>query len=173
MISLNKYFIAIVPPEPIRGEIYSMKEYVRDKYKSRGALNSPTHITLHMPFEWAEEERLVTTLKRFSFAPFQIELKDFDRFEPRVIFVDVKKNSALEQMQQNLARFCKTELNLFNAGYHDRPYHPHVTIAFRDLKKPAFVEAWKEFKDRKYHAFFECDHISVMKHDGKIWREFS
>jgi 2'-5' RNA ligase len=172
-ISLMKYFIAIIPPEPIATEIYKIKEYVHDQYKSKGSLNSPTHITLHMPFEWEKEEKLVSTLKRFEFEKFNIELNDFGCFEPRVIFVDVKKNESLNLLQSRLATFCKTELNLFNSQYRDLPFHPHVTIAFRDLKKPMFEAAWNEFKSRKYSAVFQCSRLSLMKHDGKFWREFS
>ena len=170
---MNKYFIGIIPPEPIASEIYKIKEDVRDQYKSKGSLNSPTHITLHMPFEWEKEERLVNTLKKFEFTPFEIELNNFGCFEPRVIFVDVKKNEALRDMQGKLMSFCKRELNLFNADYGDRAFHPHVTIAFRDLKKPQFNEAWKEFENKEYSATFECSKISLLKHDGKIWQEFS
>jgi len=172
-MTANKYFIAIIPPEPVAGEIYKIKEYVRDQYKSKASLNSPTHITLHMPFEWEKEERLVSTLQKFEFAKFDIELKDFGCFEPRVIFVDVVRNEILQKMQSRLISFCKAELNLFNAGYRDQPFHPHVTIAFRDLKKPMFESAWSEFKSKQYSATFECRRVSLLKHDGKYWREFS
>ncbi len=172
-MEINRYFIALIPPEPIAGEIYKLKEYFRDRYNTKASLNSPTHITLHMPFEWDDEEKLVKSLGKFQFQKFDIELKDFGCFEPRVIFVDVAKNAALEKMQKQLMTFCKTELNLFNAEYRDQPFHPHVTIAFRDLRKPMFHEAWKEFKDKRYSASFECTRLSLLKHDGKIWREFS
>jgi len=170
---INRYFIAIIPPEPIAGEIYKLKEYFRDQYNSKASLNSPTHITLHMPFEFEKEDKLVQALKRFDFKSSNIELNNFGCFEPRVIFVDVKKNNTLDDTQKKLTTFCKTELNLFNAQYRDQPFHPHVTVAFRDLKKPMFEQAWNEFKDRKYNATFECHGLSLMKHDGKFWREFS
>jgi 2'-5' RNA ligase len=169
----NKYFIAIVPPEPIAGEIYKIKEYVRDQYNSKGSLNSPTHITLHMPFEWENEEKLVNTLQEVRFDPFEIELCDFGCFEPRVIFVSVKESKDLHSLQQKVTSTCRRELNILNAQYRDHPFHPHVTIAFRDLKKPMFEAAWNEFKNRKYSATFECSRLSLMKHDGKFWREFS
>lgn len=169
----NKYFIAIIPPEPIAGELYKLKEYFRDKYKSKASLNSPTHITVHMPFEYDNEEKLVRILKKFHHGKIHVELKDFGCFEPRVIFVDVVKDPALDNVQQQLMSFCKTELNLFNSQYGDQPFHPHVTLAFRDLKKPAFFEAWQEFKEKKYSAAFDATRLSLMKHDGKFWREFS
>ena len=170
---MNKYFIAIIPPESIKTDILRFKEYFRDQYKSKGALNSPPHITLHMPFEFDDEERLVKTLKKFEFESFEIELQDFGCFEPRVIFVDMKENGSLHEIQSRLTSFCKRELQLFNADHSDRAFHPHITIGFRDLKKPQFYTAWKEFENKSYSATFETDRISLLKHDGKIWREFS
>jgi 2'-5' RNA ligase len=172
-MSHNKYLIAILPPEPLAGDIYKLKEYFRDRYKSKASLNSPAHITLHMPFEFNNEEKLLTKFKAFSTEPFTIELKDFGCFEPRVIFIAVKENRALELAQKKVMDFCKRELQVFNADYQDQPFHPHITLAFRDLKKPMFYEAWNEFKAKIFNASFQYTRISLLKHDGKFWREFS
>ena len=45
------YFIAIVPPSPIYEEAFEQKVYFKTKYNSKASLNSPPHITLHMPFK--------------------------------------------------------------------------------------------------------------------------
>jgi 2'-5' RNA ligase len=169
---MNKYLVAILPPEPFATGIYQLKEYFRDKYGSKASLNSPAHITLHMPFEFDNEE-LLSKVHKLQFHPFQIELKDFGCFEPGVIFIDVKQNESLRLLQGNVASFFRHELNVFNSNYRDHPFHPHVTVAFRDLKKPMFEEAWSEFKHKIYNASFECTKISILKHDGKFWREFS
>ncbi len=50
-MSIQKYFIAIVIPEPFQVELMDIKNIVKDKFNSKGALRSPAHITLHMPFE--------------------------------------------------------------------------------------------------------------------------
>jgi 2'-5' RNA ligase len=172
-MSPNKYLIAILPPEPFAGEIYKLKEYFRDQYKSKASLNSPAHITLHMPFEFDNENKLLTKFREITIEPFTIELKDFGCFEPRVIFIAVKRNPVLDACQQKIMDFCKRELGVFNADYKDQPFHPHITLAFRDLKKDAFQSAWKEFKSKPYEAAFECSRIFLLKHDGKFWREFS
>jgi 2'-5' RNA ligase len=173
----NRYLIAILPPEPVASEVLKLKEYFRDKYNTKGALNSPAHITMHMPFEWRadRESKLVDAFREFTSkeGPLNIELRNFGSFPPRVIFVDVTKNPLLYESQKRLLAFCKTQLNLFNALYRDEPFHPHVTVAFRDLKKDRFTEAWEEFKDKSYHAAFECRQLSLLKHDGKYWQEFS
>lgn len=154
-----------------------LKSYFKEKYNSKASLNSPPHITLHMPFEWKEKKESILIERLASFAQqqnsFEISLLNFGSFEPRVIFIDVVKSEALEKIQKELQGFCKKELNLFNANYKDHAYHPHLTLAFRDLGKPEFVNAWEEFSEKKFNATFSVNSIVLLKHDGKQWQIFS
>lgn len=174
--SENLYFIAIIPPEPVYGETAALKHHFKDAYNSKAALNSPPHITLHMPFAWKEnrESKLIASLENFSATQhtFEVRFSNFSAFEPRVIFIDVIKDEKLEALQKQLKRFCKTELNLFNADYKALAYHPHLTLAFRDLKKPEFYKAWREFKEKKFETGFTVNALALLKHDGRAWREF-
>ncbi len=171
-MSVKKYFIAIVAPEPEQAEIMSLKEDVKNKFNSKGALRSPAHITLHMPFEWKEEKEnfLIETLQNFFLnEELKIELKDFSCFEPRVIFVDVVKNEILNCLQNELVLYIKKNLRLFNQSNDMRGFHPHITIAFRDLKKEKFYEALAYFKKQNYHASFMVKSFCLLKHNGKEW----
>ena len=174
--SLAQYFVAIVPPSPVFEEALSQKEYFRDHYQSKASLNSPPHITLHMPFRWKEEKELVLVRKLEDFVagfrPFRIQLSNYDAFSPRVIFINVLKSAELDKLYLELKRFCKRELNLFNADYKEQPFHPHLTLAFRDLKKPTFERAWQEFSQREYSRIFTIGHVALLKHNGKIWEVF-
>ena len=171
------YFIAIVPPSPIFDQALELKNHVKQQYRSKAALNSPPHITLHMPFEWKEkkEEELVSKLKLFSKSKetFELELKNFGCFAPRVIFINVIENEKLRNFQRELHGFCKIELNIFNAQYKNMPFHPHLTLAFRDLKKPMFEKAWEEFEGKEFSAAFIADRFTLLKHNGEAWESFS
>ena len=172
----KQYFIALVPPHPLHDDALRIKNYFREQYNSKASLNSPPHITLHMPFRWKEEKEheLIDTLQEFSLGreAFKIQLQNFDAFPPRVIFINVVHNVMLTALYKDLHRFCKRELNLFNASYRDQAFHPHMTLAFRDLKKPMFFKAWEEFQERKFSATFLIDKIVLLKHNGKIWEAF-
>ena len=170
------YFIALIPPSPIYDEALEQKLYFKENYNCKASLNSPPHITLHMPFRWKEhkEEELALRLETFmkKFDPIKVCLDNYSSFPPRVIFINVVKTEALEQLQNGILRFCKKELNLFNANYKEQPFHPHVTLAFRDLKKPNYKKAWEEFESREYKAEFIADRIALLKHNGKVWQVF-
>jgi 2'-5' RNA ligase len=173
VITKQLYFIAIIPPSPVLEEAFELKNYFKEKYNSKALLNSPPHITLHMPFQWKEEKEkiLIDKLSVFTkpFQSFEMKLVNINCFEPRVIFMDVIKSEVLEKLQKELQRFCKRELNLFNANYKELAYHPHITLAFRDLRKQHFTNAWNEFKEKKFERTFTAESISLLKHDGEKW----
>jgi 2'-5' RNA ligase len=100
-----------------------------------------------------------------------IQLLNFNAFPPRVIYVDVVKNDWLENLQKELHRFCKRELNLFNANYKEHAFHPHLTLAFRDIKRQNFQKAWEEFSTKNYEATFSVNEIILLKHNGTFWNE--
>jgi 2'-5' RNA ligase len=170
------YFIAIIPPQPVFDEAWQLKNYFKDHYQSKASLNSPPHITLHMPFEWRveKEEYLISKLQEFASEHDGgvLQLLNFNAFPPRVIYVDVVKADWLERIQKELHRFCKRELNLFNANYKEHAFHPHLTLAFRDLRKQNFLRAWEEFSNREYQVSFLVSEIALLKHNGRSWDVF-
>lgn len=169
---LQKYFIAILPPEPLLSQLQELKQNIYNNFGTKGALLSPAHITLHMPFSWEEtkEDKLLSALKEFSFtSKFNIELKNFSCFEPRVVFVDIAFNENLRLLQTNLVKFVKQNLHLYNQSDDMRGFHPHVTVAFRDLKKPVFYKVWDEYKNLSFDASFNCNSFCLLKHNGKSW----
>lgn len=170
------YFLAVIPPEPVYSEAQQFKEYVAEHYKSKAALRSPPHITLHMPFR-INPEKESELLKALATeveipAPFKIQLEGFGQFNQRVIYINVNTNKHLEHLHKALIRVMKLNFNVFNADYKDRGFNPHLTVAFRDLKKSEFKKAWPEFKERLFSCDFNCTQFSLLKHNGKHWEIF-
>lgn len=172
---LQKYFIAIVPPEPLLSEILAIKQSIFENYQTKGALRSPGHITLHMPFSFEEdkEEKLISCLQEFKFNDsFPISLNNYSCFEPRVVFINVDEQPQLNELQKQLVKHVKKQLNLFNQSDDMRGFHPHITIAFRDLKKPVFYKLWEEYQSKKFNASFNCESFSILKHVDDRWVVF-
>ena len=168
------YFVALVPDEPLLSKVREIKEYMAMQYQSKAALRSPAHITLHMPFQWREdrEERLIHCLQEVAQAnrPFELTLKDFNAFKPRVIYIDVSSSSALQDLFQQTERHMRRQLNIMEATWRNQPFHPHMTVAFRDLRPVNFDEAWKEFKLKSFEEQFHVKDICLLKHENKQWQ---
>lgn len=173
------FFIALVPPPGIRLEIEGLKQHISEKYHTKGALRSPTHITLQMPFRLHLQKEPTFTEELQAFATsqkgFELVLDGFNAFPPRVIFIDVQAHIGLQKLQQALAKFMKLNFQVFGANYRDQAFKPHVTLAFRDLKKPAFFQAWETLKDQPLYYQFPVKALALLKHSGRCWdiyREF-
>jgi 2'-5' RNA ligase len=172
-MDVKKYFIAIVIPGPVSAQIEEIKQELFELYNLKGALRSPAHITLHRPFEWKEphEQQLIKKLRTFEFnTAFELELKDFDFFEPRVIYINVIRQQLLYDLHDCLKRFVKKELGLLNEVNDLRGFHPHITVAFRDLKKARFYELQQNFRYRPFKGEFTYAGFSLLKFE-KSWQE--
>lgn len=171
----NRYFLAIIPSEPIYSLANNLKIHLKDKYNTKAALNSPPHITLHMPFriKQKKESELVTQLNKTfqNREAFNMRLSGFGHFDERVLFINVFKTQALQDLTTDLKNAMKRSFNIFNADYKSRGFNPHLTIAFRDLKKKAFNEAWEELQSTKFEEEAEVAGFSLLKHDGSKWEE--
>ena len=172
----SRYFLAILPPEAVSSEVMRVKSHFSEVYDCKAPLRSPPHITLHMPFLWQDrkEAELINLLTGFANtqSTFDIELKDYGAFPPKVIYIQVNRQADLIHFQAALSAFAKRNLRLFNPNHRSHGYHPHMTVAFRDLKKPAFEAAWEEFKDKPFEGNFEANSFWLLKRDGKRWHAY-
>ncbi|XZN91486.1 MAG: 2'-5' RNA ligase family protein [Microcoleus sp.] len=169
----QRFFIALVPPLEIQQQITQIKEYFAEHYNSRRALQSPPHITLQPPFEWAMADvpKLEECLKGFAAGrlPIPITLSGFAAFAPRVIYVDVVKSPALLELQTDLMSYVGENLGIVDRVSQTRSFVPHMTVAFSDLTKPNFDAAWLEFKGRSIFFEFTAAELILLIHDGSQW----
>jgi len=145
---------------------------MKERFSCVVALRSPAHITLVPPF-WMEnvkEDKLIDALIIFSRAqsPFGISIKGFGAFKPKVIYVDVQADSSLESLRARLEDFLLKQEN-FPVKKEERPFHPHISIATRDLHKKAFHEAWEIFEQKKYETEWLATGVSLLRHNQKKW----
>lgn len=171
--SKQRFFIALVPPPDIQQHITEIKLYFAEHYNSRGALNSPPHITLQPTFEWLAEDvpKLEQSLKEFSANRLSIPvtLSGFAAFAPRVIYTDVVKSPELLEIHSYLMSYIEANLGIVDRVSQSRPFVPHMTVAFRDLTKENFQTAWLEFAGRSLHIEFTASALTLLLHNGSRW----
>jgi 2'-5' RNA ligase len=173
------FFIALLPPVKLQAEITAIKQDLAIGYNSSHALKSPPHITLYPPFKWFPKNLplLEQSLSEFgeNYAPIPVRLDGFGAFPPRVIFIHPLKTPELMAVQADLMSYLETNLGLVDDRSKKRSFAPHLTVAFKDLKKQAFKAAWPEFRDRSFQADFTAHHLTLLSHNGQRWnihREF-
>lgn len=168
---MEKYFLAIVPAGEIQHKATTVKEQLKEKLNIKYALKSPAHVTLKMPFSYneAKESDLIRKLEEFlsSKNSFNIQVAGTGRFGKRVIFWKIQSDAQLTELQAELKAFCKRELNLVDE-LSDRNYHPHMTIAFKDIKERDFDEAKALIQKSDINQPYDVCSVELLKRlDGK------
>lgn len=160
------YFIGILPPPIIQEEVTEFKKQALERFHTGHALTSPPHITLVAPFRSSRTD--FSALAEFANArkAVEVQLSGFDRFDHKVIFVDIVPNEPLTALQRELELFAHYHLGV-TPEY--QAFRPHMTIAFKDLKRPAFPEAFAYFSTQSYERTFSATAITLLKYVGKNW----
>jgi 2'-5' RNA ligase len=169
---MHMYFVALVLPKELNEKILAFKHYMHEKYGCAVGLKSPAHITIVPPF-WMDEEKqnqLENDIHALSSQQqsFSIEACDFSAFKPRTIFVAVAPNQNLKELKTKSDIFFHNHPS-YKIQIEGRPFHPHITIATRDLHKKDFHEAWAYFEPKKFSGTWTADGLSLLKHNKKNW----
>lgn len=165
------FYYALIPDSPVQEEVTAFKFAAAERFGSSRALRSPAHITLVPPIRAS-----VKVMRRMdgiirdvaeSWSPMAIECQDFGAFPPRVIFVQV----AHEERLMALAKTLKTRLEdaKLPVPASDRPFRPHMTIAFRDLAEADFHKAWSWFSRQSFQRNWNAEGVWKLMHRGSHW----
>lgn len=169
---MHLYFVAIMLPPLLVKEIRSFQEEMAAKYDASRQLKIPVHITLLPPFRNDKEDDVVTAFEGACSKvkkPKEIALNGFGEFRNKVLFVNVVQNEALSEMKKTIVSNISKSLSL-KLPEHYHSFHPHVTIANRDLTRRAFLKAWPVLKDRPFEKTFNTVEVALYKHMDGIWQ---
>ncbi|MGQ2984448.1 2'-5' RNA ligase family protein [Flavobacterium sp.] len=172
----NLYFIALLPHEAISDEITAFRQDLAQNYNSSRALRNMPHITLKAPFKLDGREH-GTLLKWFegirpNTGVFNVELEDFGSFDNKnnpVIYVKPLMTPQLEALQLSVINAFENNYPEIGIHYVERKFHPHMTIAYRDLTPEQYERAMDVYQHKKYNATFRADRFFLLKHDGEQW----
>ncbi|MBC7916041.1 MAG: 2'-5' RNA ligase family protein [Pyrinomonadaceae bacterium] len=174
---MSLFLTAILPPSHLSEQIDDIRKELSERFKIYAALKPPVHITLFRPvnIEKSFGEQLVKLLKPVGYkhGPFRQDLLNFDSFNIQTLFIAGVKNPLLSALQKDIAAvFNKNKIDPREVKG-NTAFHPHVTIAYRDIPPDVFPEMWNEIKNRKFKRSFLIDHFTLLKHTGKEWKVFT
>ena len=163
--------IAIVLPEPLASYVREQQVFISETWGCRHALRTPPHITLIQPLKLTAPEYLIVesivgeiTQRQSSFV---LNVNGFGAFKPRVIYIKPDLPAELKLLQSNLEKEISKSLpgKLDN----DRSFHPHITLAHRDVKMELFPEMWRYFKNKELKLSVPIEEVSILDHTTKGW----
>lgn len=165
-------FVALLLPPALAEPLRALQLDIRDRFHSRAALRSPPHLTLVAPFECEREELAGLdewlSLAVLSQRSFEVVLDGFACFAPRVIFLAPEPSLPLSRLNEALQGPLAGRYPFVKPPH--RPFHPHVTLAYKDLAPGRFRTAWAEFEGRAYSARWIADTVTRLEHEEGKWR---
>lgn len=173
MRSLQKYFLAIIPPDEFLDQVNQLKLEIKNQFGVKYALKSPAHITLKMPFLFDENKISKLTDSLFDLfqdsRPFPVQISGIDQFRRRVIFFKVGFSRELLDLQGEIKKHLKKNFHLIEE-LSDKNYHPHMTVAFQDIKKEQFDLLYQFIFERKVEFSFVANSIVLLKKEEGFWK---
>jgi 2'-5' RNA ligase len=169
----NLKLIAIIPPEPVFSQVREEQKNIAATWGPKHALRTPPHITLVPPMLLTASE--VGWIYGIAYAiagnqtPFPLQLKDYSSFKPRVIFISPVVNEPLLNLHEIWHEAITTRMPHVLAKYPEKPYHPHLTLAHKDVTHPQFDSLWKYFSTKSFEAHFEVDRFCILTHTDDGW----
>ncbi len=173
-VPADLYFIALLLPPSAARQVERYQVWARDTFDSQAALRSPPHVTLQSPFKLGDDDnkvlKSVLTVCAGQTPAIDVTLSGFGAFPPRVVYIDVVRTPELMTVQSALSRHLKVTFGIGCDLPVDRPFRPHVSVAFRDLKRSQFRKLWAEVRDKSFTEQFQVTGMALLRHDGRCWR---
>ncbi|TGD80497.1 2'-5' RNA ligase family protein [Hymenobacter wooponensis] len=170
---MNLYLVAVLPPEPVLGQVWALKQEVHVRTGSRNAVRLPPHITLIPPTRQPNEfeAEAAAALEEFarSRSAITVGLRNFSWFGKRTLFVQVVNAEPLLELHAALQAWCAHRLPTIQPE--NRPFTPHMTLATRDLPPSEVPKLQQEFNQREYAATFEIKALQLFRHSGQQWEK--
>ena len=163
--------IAIVLPEPLASFVREQQKFISETWGCRQALRTPPHITLIPPLKLTDKEILAVESIVYDMSQnhsvFILNINGFDAFKPRVVFIKPDLPEDLKLLQSNLEKgISKRFPGLLE---NDRDFHPHITLAYRDVTPEKFKEIWKHFRRKEFNTSVKVDRIQILDHTKEGW----
>ena len=166
--------IAIVLPEPLFSVVREQQHYIAENWKSMHALRTPPHITIIPPLALTPVEIIKLQEMAREIAskcnPFRLSVNEYGAFKPRVIFMKPDVPPGLSYLFKNWRDALLKTIPHVLEKYPDRPYHPHITLAHRDVDRQRFDEMWKYFKNKKIEMSIEINQCCILTHSKEGWQ---
>ena len=170
----NLKLIALLLPDSLSDQVKKEQRFIANTWGPKRALRTPPHITLIPPISVtdAEENSLLKSAEKISkeFCYFRLQLDGYAAFKPKVIFIHPEESPELNDLQAAWRRELLATMPYILDQYPERPYHPHLTLAHRDVTPEQFKKIWDHYAHQEYTASFKVDSFWILRHETNQWR---
>ena len=168
------HFIGVLLPDDLARAVEECRRYMNRTYGCRSGYATPVHVALVPPFALPRDyttEDVVEALLRgvpqdFGFIA---HTENFDAFGDRTLFAAVVSSPGWNRLKNA----AETTLRGAFPGClrkDPRPFHPHITVANRDIPPGASTVALRFLNGKKFEEDFPVDNMTVFVCKGGVWK---
>lgn len=164
---MSLYFVAIEPSQNVIEKAKAIQKDFADRFQSEKSYRNFPHITLIPPFHWNEskENSIVEKFQNQSIETKKFTLifdgfGSFPKDTNPVIFIQPQPSESLQNLFSEVQKKRKS-------------FHPHLTVAYRDLSFENYQKAWSEYENKPFSEQFEISEIGLYKHFNGKWNLLS
>lgn len=169
----NLKLIALLLPDSLSDQVKKEQLFIANSWGPKRTLRTPPHITLIPPISVtdAEEDQLQNLAEKISkvVRSFTLQLNGYGSFKPKVIFIRPEDSPELNDLQITWRKGLLATMPQVLDQYPERPYHPHLTLAHRDVTPEQFKNIWNYYAQQEYKASFKVDNFWILRHETNQW----
>ena len=169
------HFIGVLASDDITLALEDCRRYMNEAYGCKSGHATPIHVTLVPPFflpgEYSSDdlakaiEEIVIPKKLF----FTAHVDNFDAFGDRTLFAKVLPDEKWTTLRNSVysavakAAPCCVKKDT-------RPFHPHLTVANRDIPEGAMTDALSSMNELSLSEDFPVDNITIFERVNGKWK---
>ena len=167
------HFIGVLLPDDLTCVVEECRRYMNRTYGCRSGHATPVHVTLVPPFALPREYTAADVVEALlrgvpqDFG-FIAHTENFDAFGDRTLFAAVVSSPGWNRLKNA----AETTLRGAFPGClrkDPRPFHPHITVANRDIPPGASTAALRVLNEKNLSADFSVDNVTVFVRKGGVW----
>lgn len=168
------HFIGVLLPEDLEETLENCRNYMNRTYGCKSGHGTPVHITLIPPFCLQKEfstEDLKDGIEKSILnrqLGFTARIENFDSFGDRTIFANVIPDENWTKLRNETLKGILTACP-GSTRKDKRPFHPHSTVANRDIPQGTIPDALKVLNELNLIKSFPVDNITIFERNGSRW----
>lgn len=171
MVNGYTHFIGVLPPKEIALILEESRRYMRKTFGCRSGHGTPLHITVIPPFNAGDScstKDLIQVLQNISFEAFTGKIENYSCFGDRTIYARIVEDKKWERLRNTVYQSVSEAIpGVLKKD--QRFYHPHITIANRDIPQGCTSKALNKLGKIPLLEAFPVDNLVLFEFTGGRW----